>query len=376
MMYLIEVSIGEVLIPILNAVKVPEEDMNKPSFEHCTQYRLQIPPIAQSSIRKTSTSTSTSSKSSQTICSCYTAYIQLFTCDVEIPEYDRSDQVNLKLVASMKPIQSADCSWPCRFMSKQLHGAEAEVFNFFPAHDGLHIFSMYGVDRKRHINGISSILMECLERKFISSSSGGGGDSNNIHLVIPYSQLDISEMHILTENMFLLIVSLHRCLPPSTTTGANSSSNSSSKGPSMIKHAIQCELLVGPCIANDLYALVHNRITLCIFRDTISSYVSSSSSIIVDKMTSSSNNTSIEDMEAFEHIAKDLQEEIYETILQIERFQPINHMDNMILHKTTEQSIILPFKLLYLKKAALKIYLWFLIGTRSDVYILNIISMI
>ena len=207
---------------------------------------------------------------------------------------------------------------------------------------------MYGVDRKRLSNGISSILAECLERKFISSN----GDSHAIHLVIPYNQLDISEMHVLTENMFLLTVSLHRCLQSTTGLGTLGTAGSNNKIPSVVKREIHCDLLVGPCIANDLYALLHNRITLCMHRSTLSSYVS------VDKKAT-------DDIEAFEHIANDLQEEIYDTMLQIEKFHPMSsHIDNFILHKTAEQSIILPFKLLYLKKAALKIYLWFLIGNK------------
>jgi len=338
-----EVCIGELLLPLCSANKVPEEGMGSLSLEHCTQHRLQLP-SALHTLKKAS---------SQTISTRYTAYLQFRTCDIHDPSYDASDRATIKLASSIKSIQSADSSWPCRFMSKVLQGAEAEVFQLFPAYDGLHIYSStgnpspspsYEGGKRRHVNGISSILIDCLERKFVSN-----GDTNSIHLVVPYSQIEATDMYILTSNMFLVTVALNRCLQ-STSNSSSSSTNSSSISSTTSTRIVRFDVLVGPCAAVDLFTVMQNRIVLSFNRSTISAYVAA--------------DRSLEDIDSFERIAKTLEEDIYSTILSIAKVRNS-------LHQSEGEKIdrvALMLKLLYLKKVALKIYLWFLIEQTSLVF--------
>ena len=333
-----DVAVGEILIPLLSAYKVTDDiELNIWNADSPSKHRVLLP------------STLSSKKTSQTVNTGAVASVQLNMCNHQNFDYEASDRASVKLVTSLKPIQSADCSWPCRFLNKQLQGVEAEVFYFFPAHDGLHIFckpySQSG-DLKRHPNSVGSVLSECLERKAITTGE------NRLQLVVPYSQVCTSDMHIITDNMLALSVALKRCIKV-----AGSNLNS-------IQKEIKLELLVGPCLAKDLYTIMHNRISLFSIRSTLSSYAT-------DKRK--------EEQDVFDHVAKMLQDEILITMEGIDQFvhKPASSVIGSSIscrgsstapaavvtapNATHDHSHLFPLKLLYLKKAALKIYLWFLI---------------
>lgn len=313
-----ESALGETLIPLLSANKLPLDDLGVGTIETAGKLRVLLPSVLNP--RKTS----------QTVNTGMITSLQLNMCAVTDADYDASDRSSVKLVTCLKPVQSADCSWPCRFLTKQLGGVEAEVFYFFPAHDGLYIFGQPNTsagDRKRHQNSVGTVLSECLERKTSSAMD------NRLQLVIPYSQVATHDMHIITDNMLVLSVLVKRSIKV-----AGSNLNS-------IVRDIKLEMLVGPCLAKDLYTIMHNRISLFSIRSTLTTYAT-------DKRK--------EEPEVFEHVAKMLQDEMLSTIMSIDQFQAIKpHVS--IGHSHHDHSHLFPLKLLYLKKAALKIYLWFLI---------------
>lgn len=313
-----EAPLGETLVPLLSANKLPLDDIGVGSIETAAKHRVLLPSVLNT--RKTS----------QTVNTGLIASMQLNMCAVTDADYDASDRSSVKLVTCLKPVQSADCSWPCRFLSKQLGGVEAEVFYFFPAHDGLYIFGQPNTsagDRKRHQNSVGTVLSECLERKTSSSMD------NRLQLVIPYSQVATHDMHIITDNMLVVSVSVKRSIKV-----AGSNLNS-------VVRDIKLELLVGPCLAKDLYTIMHNRISLFFIRSTLTNYAT-------DKRK--------EEPEVFENVAKMLQDEMLTTIFNIDQYQAIKPLSS---HGQShhDHNHLFPLKLLYLKKAALKIYLWFLI---------------
>jgi hypothetical protein len=312
-----DTPLGEILIPLLSAKETSADCFESGGLEHAEKHRILLPSIL--STRKTS----------QTVNTGLIASTILNMCTSTNGDYDSSDRASIKLATSVKPVQSADCSWPCRFLSKQLGGAEAEAFYFFPAHDGLYIIGQAntsGGDLKRHPNSVGSVLSECAERKSFA------GQDNRLQLMVPYSQVAAHEMHIITDNMLVLNVQLKRCIKV-----PGSSLNS-------IQKDIKLEILVGPCLAKDLYTIMHNRISLHSIRSTLSAYAT-------DKRK--------EEQELFEDVARMLQDEILSTMMGIDQFLMIKPHDSG--HGHQEHSHLFPLKLLYLKKAALKIYLWFLI---------------
>jgi hypothetical protein len=319
-----DTPLGEVLIPLMSAYSVDPSSFDSGGLEGASKHRILLP------------SALNTRKTSQTLNTGLMATVLLNMCPVSDPDYDASDRASIKLNTSLKPIQSADCSWPCRFLSKQYGGVEAELFYVFPAHDGLYIMGQAidgPGDLKRHVNSVGSVLSECVERKSFV------GQENRLQLMVPYSQVPAHDMHITTDNMLALHVQLHRCIK---IPGSNLSSTNK---------AITLEILVGPCLAKDLYTIMHNRISLHFIRSTLSAFAT-------DKRK--------EDPEVFDNVAKMLQDEILHTMQGIDQYLALKPAESEQLSPSRpagpeKLTHLFPLKLLYLKKAALKIYLWFLI---------------
>ena len=271
-------------------------------------------------------------------------YAVLSTSDINKPLSDlRNKQVTVDLQCSMRPLQILDCAWPCRVLSSAKSGLEDFVLNIFVSHNSL-VLSSFDSSRPSVIATNSKqsekfkALQECVENFYIDD-----GDSK-LRLIIPFSQITEDSIFILSENMIFLTVFAMRRI---TDSGAGSDEES------VRFKGISIDLVVGPCLASDFYAVLTNRIAL---QNTKSKLLS----FIMQDPTKTS-------------------PEVYKTefqstinLMQFEIFSAIENIANTTMKSGTESNqpvrgckdpnCVLPLRVLLYQKSWLRVYYWYLMS--------------
>lgn len=192
----------------------------------------------------------------------------------------------VKLAMNMRPLQPGDCAWPAQILSSSEKRLETEVFFLSIMQHGL----LISYDTSSCLGGGShtadrvSVLEECKER--ISNSSSGF-----LKLSVPYVQISSTDLHILSEHTLLLCLTLHRQM----------SNNPNSKAQ---LRSMEINFLLGPCLAEDMYASICNNISVQQVRQGLSTHLLSK-----DR----------DQEESFHMLAKSLESNIYQTMLLIEQ---------------------------------------------------------
>jgi hypothetical protein len=196
----------------------------------------------------------------------------------------------VKLSMSMKPIQPTDCAWPGHILSRSEKTIAPTIFYFGVAQDGIHIQADTSSSSSSSSSSAdkSSILEECKEKVY--SATGG------LHLVIKYENIRLDDIFILNDSTLLMGIQFKRKMG-----GAAPGATAPSTGKAVYRD-IRFEFLVGPCLAEDIYVTIANKVTLHPLRHQLCQHVSTS-----EKETE----------ESFYSIAKLFQDSIYETITNI-----------------------------------------------------------
>eukprot|EP00981_Chlorochromonas_danica_P003915 scaffold743_cov177-Ochromonas_danica.AAC.3 len=186
----------------------------------------------------------------------------------------------VKLAMSSRPLQPGDCAWPAQILNANEKRLEMDIFYLSILQSGLQI-SFDKTANQGHSDRIV-MLEECQER--ISNAT-----SPCLKLLIPYTQLQSSALHILCEHTVLLQLTLHRAM-----------SSSSNKG---VVRQVEIQLLLGPCLAEDMYASICNHISVQEMRQALQAHLLSNGK---------------EQEESFHKLAKALETSIYESMNFIE----------------------------------------------------------
>eukprot|EP01033_Poteriospumella_lacustris_P006748 gene6748-4867_t len=233
----------------------------------------------------------------------------------------------VKLLASLKSIHPVDCAWPAHFLVNGKNAMDSTCCHVEILQEGLIIhvdnpsamptvgMSPFLAPSNQSSKASSSsssstttssfawtLLQDCMERKSMSSDT--------IEVLIAYDHIYMEDVCALSNHTLYLAFKVRRKLIAAQTQKIG-------------YREIRLELIVGPCLAEEMAAVICNRIAMFPMRSFLCQHIAS-----VDRSQE----------EAFTRLVKMFQEGIYETI-----------------------SLIDSLKLLYLKMATLKLYLWYLI---------------
>lgn len=286
----------------------------------------------------------------------------------------------IKILTSLKPLHPIDCAWPAQFLVAGRGTLDATACQLVIVQEGLIIqvnappsstSSASASSSNESNNSFAwSVLQDCLERKSFSS--------DHIEILITYDHIQIEDVCALSSHTLYVAFKVRRKLVSSQTQ-------------KVAYREIRLELIVGPCLAEEMFAVVCNRIAMFPMRNFLCSHIASA-----DRGQE----------EAFTRLVKMFQEGIYETISLIEnatasarkrvdssqsqeensnedsrslrdserfRSSAESHFSESEDAESKEQLVaawlkIMPagsdscaLKLLYLKLATLKLYLWYLI---------------
>ena len=235
----------------------------------------------------------------------------------------------LKIKVNCKPIQPTDCAWPCQILSSSEKILEPTVYHFTLAQDGIHIQLIQDANGSMSTIATSSstsasnaatadrisVLEDCVERK---SPPG-----QPLHLLVLYTVIDLQDLFVLSDHTMYIALKLRRQFQQSSSNSTSNPSTSSNNVPKSIYREIRIEMIVGPCLAEDLFASICNRVALQPIRSQLLTHVSlspgnaGSGEMSGEGHIGHSQQKELE--ESFNRLAKMFQEHIYETITSIEQ---------------------------------------------------------
>jgi hypothetical protein len=175
-----------------------------------------------------------------------------FPPDATAREKGEHDKINVNLILQVKPVGALDFAWPSRIISSELTAEvmEQDILYARLKHDGLELSVTTSATPSDRVK----MLMECREKTKATSS---GADKNVICLLIPYDQIHIGDSSILTTDALQCNVTFTRIVMSTTQKGKE------------IERPATLDLLIGPCPACDVYAIMQQRVTLTGFRQAL-----------------------------------------------------------------------------------------------------------
>jgi len=248
---------------------------------------------------------------------------------------------------------------------------ENEIFYVQLRHDGLLVTRSVSSTSliSSSFSDRTKLLFECRERMSPSTSSSSSTtnllsknkeNKNILKLLIPYNQISLHDIYILSTSTIICSIILNRKFKD-------------------IDRPFLLDLLISPCPSYNFYTILHQRIHLYSYHDAIKN---------LSKFTA----TTLHDYNA---ISKDLEDEIFSTCNNIQKYSQTivdtttlittltnkfnikseNDYDNNNNNNTTSflsknhhitMSLIyfhtiLPIRVLFVRKICLKIYLWMLL---------------
>ncbi|RYH30631.1 hypothetical protein EON65_04490, partial [archaeon] len=272
----------------------------------------------------------------------------------------RGTHVNVSL--TMRPLQPSDCAWPAQILNEQ--GLENDVYFFSVLSHGLQICMDLSLNNMI-ISDRVSVLEECEERTSKTSDKV-------LQLLIPYTKLEVSNVSIISEHTLLVAITLNRVFPSSNR---------------VIKRPVELSFVIGPCLAEDMYACICNNIDIQDVRCHLIDHFA-----YVDA----------EREESFNGLTRQLESNLYDASMKIEEFKQeqlyLQQFDPSYLHMDQNDNVGLALesnsfsqssaqeslemimdndsryflldsltnknvkaKVLYLKVATVRIYLWYLL---------------
>jgi hypothetical protein len=288
----------------------------------------------------------------------------------------------VKVSMNVKPIRPTDCAWPAYILSHSVKTIDPAIFYLGFAPDGIHIQTD---STSTTTNGLS-ILRDCEER--VNSASEG------LHLLVKYNTFCLGQAFILNESTLLLGVGFRRIM---------------SSIPKLVYRDVHFDFLVGPCLAEDIYVTITNNVNMHPLRDRLGQHIRSSekdseeSLYALTKLFQDVINKSITHISAAEYDLNDpgfnesnesaeiavnrLKSDVNESnqehqplrkkkILFCEqemkirlnkvstwnRLLPKRLSTHSSMMSLSNSSNVFKMRFLYLKKATLMMYLWYLIG--------------
>lgn len=201
----------------------------------------------------------------------------------------------IKLAISSKPIQPTDCAWPSHIINHTEKTIDSNIFYFSVHQDGIHIQTESMIPGTPLVDK-AAILEECMEKVYTATTG-------KLHLIMKYENIRLDDIFILNDNTLLVGLQFKRKMQSSSSSSSNPSKESLMKATNKaVFREIRFEFLIGPCLAEDIYVTIANKVSLQPLRNQLVTHVQSS-----DK----------ELEESFYSIAKLFQDSIYETITNI-----------------------------------------------------------
>ena len=291
-------------------------------------------------------------------------YAVLSTSNLNKPNANLLDnKVTVELQCSIRPLQVLDCAWPCRVLSSAKSGLEDFVLNIFVSHNSL-VLSSFDSSRPSVIATNSKqsekfkALQECVENFYIDD-----GDSK-LRLIIPFSQITEDSIFILSENMIFLTVFAMRRITDSG--GGTEEESVRFKG-------ISIDLVVGPCLASDFYAILTNRIALQNTKSKLLSFImqdpkKASPEVYKTEFQSTIRLMQFEIFSVIENIANTTAAipsgfEAGSTLLQNSYDKKSSGVaSNQQVHFPKDPNCFLSLRVLLYQKAWLRVYYWYLMS--------------
>jgi hypothetical protein len=205
----------------------------------------------------------------------------------------------VKVLAGLKAIHPVDCAWPGHFLINGKNTLDATRCHVEILQEGLIIhadnpavvgssnlqspFLVNDAGAQNASNSFAwTILQDCMERKSCSSE--------NVEVLIAYDHIQMEDVCALSNHMLYLAFKVRRKLV-------------STQSQKVGYREVRLELIVGPCLAEEMSAVICNRIVMFPMRNFLCQHISS---------------TDRNQEEAFTRLVKMFQESIYETISLIE----------------------------------------------------------
>lgn len=283
---------------------------------------------------------------------------QLFYQDLPFPpnstskERGEDDPIRVHLLMQAKPVGALDFAWPSRIISSEQtpDAMEQDVLFVRLKHDGLHL----SMTLTQTPSDRAKMLSECREK---TKATSVGADKNCLCMVVPYEQVLIDESSLLTTDALQCTVTFTRIVTSTAQRGKE------------VERPAALDLLIGPCPACDVYAILQQRVGLASFRDALKRIAGVQAPL-----------------KEVDAIASDLQAEILATSHDLEdmsvRTNATSVLENIITsrastkaQKAAEGAVIfadktnhmsvtyfcskLHARVLMVRKALLKTYLWY-----------------
>eukprot|EP00598_Pedospumella_elongata_P004541 CAMPEP_0184968632 /NCGR_PEP_ID=MMETSP1098-20130426/1624_1 /TAXON_ID=89044 /ORGANISM="Spumella elongata, Strain CCAP 955/1" /LENGTH=472 /DNA_ID=CAMNT_0027490275 /DNA_START=21 /DNA_END=1436 /DNA_ORIENTATION=- len=244
---LADVCLGEVFVPIVCALHLDPEtpDGNVPKHVGLRKYPLQL---------------SKHMKINRALAKRMPAGLGSMRAQLlyrEAPEFPDStlkergehDPIKVNFIVQLKPVGALDFAWPSRVISSEqtADSMEQDVLYVRMKHDGLHL----SVTLTQPHSDRVKMLMECREK------SADSIDKNSLNLVIPYNQVSLGESAVLTTDALMCNITFTRVVMSATQKGQE------------VERQITLDVLLGPCPATDVFAILNQRVTLTHFRATL-----------------------------------------------------------------------------------------------------------
>lgn len=230
-----DASMGEVYIPISSAYT-----LKSPS-------KTYIPVISNKNIKtysiqptKTIQAKKLSPKTSFGIMTGSLSKVEFTTSDA-----NDGEMIVVKLASQLRMLTSTDCAWPCRVLNVSFTGGlEEDIFHVFLGHEGLHLSSSPGASSKsKAASARMNVLRSCVEALPLEEG---------VHMVIPYSHIDLSATHILADNMLLVGLFIQRVVG-NRVAGSNHIEK---------LREVPLDVIVSPCLAHDMYCFIQSRVSV------------------------------------------------------------------------------------------------------------------
>ena len=304
-------------------------------------------------------------------------------------------RVSVKVAASLKPLQSSDCAWPCRVIAPSNPDAivtgsagnaagvaDASFLYFHVTQSCLHIFERPSGSGSSGSEGteavppvalgcgvathpqVVSVLRDCLERSMRSRDS-----NSRLHLVVPLAQLCATDLFVLSDHALALSLTLHRIFSQPNRMQADGGAGA------RVVREMQLEVVVAPCLAIELFSCLRCRLGLAPVRNTLAQYVAgataagaSGSSLGLGRSAQGNGQIKghVKPPVTFDAVASTLQHKLYNSITSLDK-EFKNMPTSSGKNGSSSSSVLwvsknyLCLRLLFMKHALLRMYLWFLV---------------
>jgi hypothetical protein len=180
---------------------------------------------------------------------------QLFYQDLPFPrdatskEMGLDDPIRVHLLMQTKPVGALDFAWPSRIIASEqtADAMEQDVLFVRLRHDGLHL----SLPNSQTPSDRAKMLSECREKV---KATNAGADKNLICIVVPYEQILVDESSLLTTDALLCTLTVTRIVTTAAQKGKE------------VERPAALDLLIGPCPACDVYAILQQRVGVATFR--------------------------------------------------------------------------------------------------------------